>query len=564
MRDFLVSRAWLGLVAAFALAYSVNLGARELTTVDESRTAVITRDMLAGGCGLIPRTPDGYLSEKPPVYYGMAAGATWLAGEGEGALRAVSVLMAIATLLVLGWTAGAVGTPRTAVIAVGVLGANILFVAWARSAMVDMTFTFFLTAGMAAYLAARRGRLGPWSASALCGVSFGLAVLSKGPLGFALPVVAAALDVLVTTRGRFWKASIPWAAAGLAALIAVELSLLWYLPGWVAGGSEFAHTSLLDENVYMPLGLSHGIAGSHARPAWYYPSRQLLALLPIAALLPEAIRRLVRREADPTRIPLVAWTAAGFLLLVAASNKRWYYLLPVQPALALLVALAIAPLWEVTPPGALRWGTRVMGALLALVALVGSACAFNAPALTGSEEARRLLDLMRQHRGLLALAGVCLSWSGVLMWIASFGSTSVMIRAVLLAGVLGAGFRSLVLDPMQGTLDRVRPFAAEMGRQLPPGATVAVWPPGYGYGLDYYWPTPLGRGIVAANSSEYLLVRQELIERLPFQVDVLGIVDFSSDERRVALVQRRRATLELPVPRARDSASGEPGAPPGP
>jgi 4-amino-4-deoxy-L-arabinose transferase-like glycosyltransferase len=539
MRDFLGRRAWAWLAAAFALLYAVNLGASELSAVDEARTAMIARDMAQGGNWLLPRTPDGYLSEKPPVYYAMAAAASLAFGEGEGPLRGVSVLLAIGTLAVVGWTAAWIGSPRTAVVAVGVLGSNILFMAWARTAMVDMTFTFFFTAGMAAYVAARLGKLGPWSASALCGISFGLAVLSKGPLGLAFPAAAAVLDVLVASRGRFWKAPIPWAAAGLASLIIVELSLIWYLPGAIAGGREFLHTSLLDENVYMPLGMAQGIAGSHVKAPWYYPVRQLMVLLPMAALLPEAIRRLARRDAGPSRTLLATWAAAGFLVLLAASNKRWYYLLPLQPVLALLVAVAIAPLWDSVPPNPLRWGTRLMGGFMAAGALIVVACSFHDPAPTAPEDTRRFLDLMQEHRGWLALAGAAFVGAGILMVASSFSSNFAMIRAVLLAGLLGAGFRTLMLDPIRGTEDQYRPFAAEMSQRLPPGASVAVWPPGHGYGLDFYWPTRLARGVAAASASEYVIVRQIQIPDLPFPVDTLGLVEFSSDARRIALVRRK-------------------------
>jgi 4-amino-4-deoxy-L-arabinose transferase-like glycosyltransferase len=516
MREFFRARPWTGWAAAFALLYAVNLGSSELSAIDESRTAVIARDMAENGNWLLPRTPDGYLSEKPPLHYPLTAGATRVFGEGEGSLRGVSVLMAIGTLIIVGGVAQAIGTPRTAVLAVGILGSNILFMSWARTAMVDMTLTFFLTAGMAAYLAARLGRLGVWSASALCGASFGLAVLTKGPLGLALPVAAVVLDVLVASRGRFWKAPIPWVAAGLAGLIMVELSLIWYLPGVLAGGREFLNTSLLDENVYMPLGLSHGIAGSHIKPAWYYPVRQLMVLLPAAALLPEAVRRLVRRDAPPPRTLLVTWIAAGSLVLMAASNKRWYYLLPLQPAIAILVSFAISPLWDSAPTRVLRWGSRVMGVLLAAGALIGAAGAFGAPALTGSEDTRRLLELMRQNRGWLALGGAILSFAGVHMLMASFGPTPAMIRAVLVAGVVMAGFRTLMLDPIRGTEDQYRPFAAEMSRQLPPGTAVAVWPPPRVRTRFLLAHAAAARGEAAASSSEYVLVRQFQISELPF------------------------------------------------
>ena len=139
-------RLWRWLVVGFAVAYFANLGARELTPIDECRSALISRDMSEGGNWLLPRTPDGYLSEKPPVYYALSAVASRVFGEGEWSMRGASVLFAIGTLIVVGLVASILGPPWTPTIAVVVLGSNLLFLSWARTAMVDMAFTFFVAA----------------------------------------------------------------------------------------------------------------------------------------------------------------------------------------------------------------------------------------------------------------------------------------------------------------------------------------------------------------------------------------------------------------------------------
>src|SRR5262245_55385465 len=163
------NHAWLWAAAAFGILSSIHLGSPELTTVDESRSGMIVRACLEGEW-LRPRTPDGHFSEKPPLYYWTAAGASWLFGEGETALRGVSVLFAFGTLVVVGGVALAISSPRAALLSVAALGSNLLFTAWARTAMVDMAFTFFLTAGLSAYLAARLERLGSWKAAGLSGL----------------------------------------------------------------------------------------------------------------------------------------------------------------------------------------------------------------------------------------------------------------------------------------------------------------------------------------------------------------------------------------------------------
>src|SRR5204863_1947879 len=102
----------------------------------------------------------------------------------------------------------------------------------------------FLTAGLAAYFAARLGVLKPRAAAIACGISFALAVLAKGPLGLILPIAIVGGDALLASRGRFWRLPVPWKWGALAFGIAVAIPFAWYWVGWRVGGWEFIKTSL--------------------------------------------------------------------------------------------------------------------------------------------------------------------------------------------------------------------------------------------------------------------------------------------------------------------------------
>src|SRR6187549_1017237 len=90
-------RPLLCLIGLIALLYLWNLSRVEFSVTDEARSAVIVRDMMAWHW-LLPRTPDGYLVEKPPVYYGSGALLSSVFGLREGTLRGVSILAALGTL----------------------------------------------------------------------------------------------------------------------------------------------------------------------------------------------------------------------------------------------------------------------------------------------------------------------------------------------------------------------------------------------------------------------------------------------------------------------------------
>ena len=259
--------AWL--IGLVALLYAWNLGRVELSVTDETRSGMIVRDMLEGNV-VLPRTPDGYLSEKPPAYYGTVSLLGLLFGVNEWTLRGVSVLASLATLALTARIVRFFGPPRAAALAVAALASNILFLTAARQALVDMMLTLFLTAGFAGYVAGRLGRISAEAATAICGLSFGLAVLSKGPLGLALPIAVCGGDFLLETRCRFWLVRRPWAPVFGTILLALAVSALWYLPGLALGRGEFLETSILSENFRMPMGAAEGIGVAHFKPPYYY------------------------------------------------------------------------------------------------------------------------------------------------------------------------------------------------------------------------------------------------------------------------------------------------------
>src|SRR6185295_3550242 len=108
---------------------------------------------------------------------------------------------------------------------------------------------------------------------------------------------------------------------------------------------------------------------------------QLAALLPSLPLMigvPAWLRDPANRHA---RRVLLCWLGFGFLFFQIVSNKRHYYLVPLQPACAILVGLAAAAWSE--RPDARRWTFTAFGALLAVAGVAAAVLAFHPPALKG-------------------------------------------------------------------------------------------------------------------------------------------------------------------------------------
>jgi 4-amino-4-deoxy-L-arabinose transferase-like glycosyltransferase len=525
----------LWLTGLVALLYLWNLSRVEFSVTDEARSAVIVRDMLAGHW-LLPRTPDGYLVEKPPVYYGSGALLSSVFGLHEGTLRGVSILAALGTLALTAWIVRLYGSPRAALIAVVALASNVIVVSSARDAMVDMTLTFFLTAGFAGYYAGRLGRITPEQATGVCGLAFGMAVLCKGPLGLALPIAVCGGDLLLESRGRFWTVRRVWAPALGVLLLATVVGSLWYVPGLIRGKGEFLETSILSENFRMPTGNASGIGVAHHKSWHYYLLRQLAAFLPVLPLLAALPSWFRARESGVARRQLAAWAVFGFLLFQMASNKRYYYLVPIQPAIAAMIGLA-ADAW-VDRAGAKRWSYAATGILVALAGLGLTLLAF-APQFLQSQRNGELSASLVRHRPWAVGFGVGLIGVGVGLVASCRRSPSAMLAAASALALSVVALRTGLGDRFEADFNRSRPFVESTFPKVPLEARPVIWPPITGYSLDFYWPQPLVRNEEAARKAEYVFINRVRLGELKGDVEMLGTWRYGDVDRDIVLVRRR-------------------------
>ena len=534
---FGIPRPALALIIAMVALHAWNLGAPELTDTDESRSGCLVRDMVEGGHWLLPRTPDGILCEKPPVYYATTAALAKIFKRNEVTLRLLSLVMAAVALGAVAWLAGLLGSPRASWLAVAALASNLIFIRWSRQAMVDMTLTAFLTLGLAAYVAARAGKLQPRSAALVCGISFALAVLTKGPLGLALPLAVIGGDALVSSRGKFWKLPIPWGWGALGLALAVLVPLAWYLPAYKAGGDEFLKTSVLTENFRMPVGDAEGTGVGHKKSLVYYFWNQLVFLIPMLPFLPETGRWLVDRRSGPARAPLASWVGFGFLLFLIASNKRHYYLLPLQPAFAVMIGLAVDAAIREERPRLLVWSGAAIGALLVLLGSGGIFAAINISHLPGNL-APAVVDALGHHSGKMlatALVGVGL---GVALLAGLRNGAGFMIRVAAGLALFVVAANSFVADAVSADLNPNQRFVAGLVHRSWMRRP-AVMPPFNTYGLHYYWPDPLPQSETAAEKSPIVFVRREYLGKIHGPYEVLSARTYGSTEKDVVVVRRK-------------------------
>ena len=336
------------LLLAVAVVWFGNLEYRKLFHPDEGRYAEIPREMVASADWLTPRLNGIKYFEKPPLQYWATAAAYRVFGEAQWTSRLWTALSGFLAVL-LTYAAGVrLSGPDAGLYAALLLVSSAGFVLGGHYNTLDMGLTFFLTLALVAFLFAqrdhqtRRGRAlwmhVAWAAAAG-------AVLSKGLVGAVLPAGGLVAYTLLTRDFAVWRRLNP--VTGV--LLFLALAAPWFVQVSLAN-PEFPRYFFIHEHFQRFLTTAH----YRDQPWWFFLPVLVLGLLPWTTLVPGALTQAWRSESDGSgfraRRFLLAY--AGFILLFfsASSSKLEAYVLPMLPAIALLLGERVAAL----QPGRLR------------------------------------------------------------------------------------------------------------------------------------------------------------------------------------------------------------------
>lgn len=360
---------------AAAIAYLPFLGDEGHWGSREPRHAEIAREMTVSGEWLVPRLCGQVYRDKPPLLHWLAAlGYIGMGEPSMFAARLPSALAGIAAALAVYGIATTLATRRAALLAALTFAATPAVAAMARRARPDMLLCalVLLACFAAARAAAARGRAGARAFVLLFGAAAGAATLAKGPLGLLLPLIFA----LALRRGSEERS--PFASAGALATAVAGFAvaiLAWAVPTLLhPEGPAYVRAMLGQPD------LTTGME-KHARPFYYYLGPLAGGFLPYTLALAPAVADAWRERARGRGGVALVAAAAILVLLSLVPGKRWHYLLPVFPFLAIAVAVALDRRFE--RPG---WRAAWIGATIALLVGTPLAARFVVPRFDPNEE----------------------------------------------------------------------------------------------------------------------------------------------------------------------------------
>lgn len=321
---------WIALPMAYLL-YFFHLGAVGMLGADEPRYASIARAMARSGDWVTPRLWGDPWFEKPALLYWMS-GAAFRVGLGPDlAPRLPVALLTVAFLLFYWWILNREFGFRAAWLATLILGTCAGMLSYSQVGVPDLPLTATFSAAMLLalpWIGKRDTRYLPAAAAMLA-----LAVLAK-----SLPPLALAAPLAL--RWRWWRDLVHWRVVVPFLLVALP----WHILCYARNGRVFLDTLF----VLHQFARFTSSALLHTQPWWYYLPVVLGLLLPWTPLLALAARSPAWR--DQRRVFLLAWFLFGLALFSISVNKLPGYVLPLLPAAAALMAVALDE-----SPGARPW-----------------------------------------------------------------------------------------------------------------------------------------------------------------------------------------------------------------
>lgn len=371
-------------VALLAAAWFTGLGQRDLFQTDEGRYAEIPREMLVTGDWVTPRLDGLKYFEKPPLQYWATAVAYEVFGASNGSSRLWTVLTGFLCILMTVFTGERLFGRRAAWLGSLTLLGSLYFTIMGHFNTLDMGVTFFMCSSLFAFLLSMdaetsRPQRG-WMYAA-----WGFAALATLSKGLEAVVLSGAVFLLYVLIKRDWARFKRLHFVG-GLLIYLLIAAPWFLLVSLRN-PEFPQFFFIHEHFERFLTTVH----HRVEPWWFFIPILLFGLW---CFLPQFIRALVRfvnyelvtgylrRGSDatigsePETMPatgrfdhgLFLWLWCGFIFLFfsLSDSKLGSYILPMFPALALLlgrelarlgrrdamlsallgIALAIAALWQ--------------------------------------------------------------------------------------------------------------------------------------------------------------------------------------------------------------------------
>jgi len=339
----------------------------------ECFVSITAREMLASGDWVWPTCNGQPRLVKTPLSYWLVAGLAKITGRvDELTARLPSVIFAVLSVAAILYFVNRCTSFRIAVVCAAVWATSLDYIRYAHNARPEMAMTFFIVLAFLSFycVVITQSRKRQIAYAVVFWLSFALANLAKGPAPLPLVLIPLFLYIAMFRKWRILPRLLPiigpliFLAIVLPWPLAIAHKLNWDLGLWK---TEFVDRFLGN---YRPGDKSF----------YYYLPRMFQFIVPWVAFLPMALAAPFYRvwnKKRPMMQFLWLWFVVDLAFLTISGGKRQHYILPLMPAMAILIGILIEDMAFTRGAYSRRFAKTVLAShVIGVIALAVAGCVY--------------------------------------------------------------------------------------------------------------------------------------------------------------------------------------------
>lgn len=324
--------------------YALWIGSYPLFTPDEGRYSEVAREMIVTGDYITPRLNGIAFLDKPILYYWLQASAIQLFGLKEWSLRFWPACMGIMGSIVVYITGRILFNRRTGIISAVILATSPLYFGASHYANLDLEVAVLVSSALLFFITAMNT---PSQRSRsifliLAYVFSALAVLTKGLIGIAFPVMIIGSWIVLLNR---WNLLLQIRLI-IGLVLFIIIAAPWYVLAQQANPQFFNYFFVLQQ-------FSRFLTKAdfnNQTTTWFYVPIVLTGFLPWTCFIFQAVFQHVKsiwqdKQKYSSELFIITWFVIVFTFFSIPKSKTIGYILPVFPALSLILGNYLSNYW---------------------------------------------------------------------------------------------------------------------------------------------------------------------------------------------------------------------------
>ncbi len=324
--------------------YALWIGSYPLFTPDEGRYSEVAREMIVTGDYITPRLNGIAFLDKPILYYWLQAFAIHLFGLKEWALRFWPACMGILGSIVVYITGRTLYNRRAGILSAIILATSPLYFGASHYANLDLEVAVLVSNALLFFISSLNTpsqQARAWFLI-LAYIFSALAVLTKGLIGVAFPIMIIGTWIALLNR---WNLLLQLRLVmGLALFILIASP--WYILVQQANPQFFNYFFVLQQ-------FSRFLTKAdfnNQTTTWFYIPIILIGFLPWTCFLFQALFQQIKsiwqdKQKHASELFIIIWFVIIFAFFSIPKSKTIGYILPVFPALSLILGKYLSQHW---------------------------------------------------------------------------------------------------------------------------------------------------------------------------------------------------------------------------